>query len=240
MRIPLRKIHPPQDPEVIASLTSNSPEILISGPRNCSKSFTIQCYILALHERYPGFQSLVLRSEMKTMGTLYDQLNQKILRYPLTDERNPFVFKASSKDEPRPHILFDNGGKMCFGGLDNSDKSLGSELDLAFYNQAERETKMKHVSDILGCMEGGRAGNWKTKNGLKYQLICDANPAHRKHLLMQRVNSGAMEWYQYTHKSHPLFYDWKKMEYTQRGIETRDGLLRAYPEGYLRQAHGLW
>ena len=242
MRIPLRKILPIRDPVVIAALNSNSHEKLFSGPRNCSKSMTVLLYALAQHEKHEGFQSLILRSELKSMGTVYDSLNNKILRYGIDDRRNPFVFKSSSKEEPRPHLLFDNGGKMCFGGMDNSQKALGAEADLVFYNQGERERKMNNISTILGCMEGGRAGNWKTKHGIHYCLIIDANPSHKKHILMQRVASGAMEMFEFTHKSHPMLYDWDLLGYTTQGIETIAGLKRAYPEGFERDrmVYGKW
>ena len=242
MRIPLKHILPVRDPEVINALNSLAVEKLFSGPRNCAKSMTALLYTLALHEKYPFFQSLILRTELKTMGAIYDTLNQKILRYGMDDRRNPFIFKASSKEEPRPHLKFDNGGKMCFAGMDNSQKALGAEADLVFYNQGEREHKMINISNILGCMEGGRAGNWKTPKGLRYCLIIDANPDHKKHILMQRVESGAMELFKFTHKSHPLLYDWDELAYTQQGIDTIDGLKRAYPAGFERDrmVYGYW
>jgi len=243
MRIPMRPMLPIQDPHVIEGLRSKAHEKLFSGPRNCIKTTTCLTYAFSRHEAYDNFQSEILRTELKTMGAVYDTINNNILRYPLGDRRNPFVFKASSKDEPRPHILFANGGKMVFAGMDNSEKALGSEMDLVIYSQGEREHRMQHISDILGCMEGGRAGNWILKDGSKHHcLIIDANPSHKKHILMQRVESGAMEWYQFTHKTHPLFYDWNRLEYTQEGLGTIEGLKRAYPAGYMRDrmVYGLW
>ena len=243
MRIPMRKMLPIQDPHIIEGLKSKAHEKLFSGPRDCIKTSTCLAYALSRHEAYENFQSEVLRREYKQMGAVYDTLNTNILRYPLGDKRNPFEFKNSSKDEPRPHILFDNGGKMVFGGMDNSEKALGSEMDLVIYSQGEQERRMKHIADILGCMEGGRAGNWILKDGAAHHcLIIDANPDHKKHILMQRVESGAMQWWKFTHKTHPLFYDWEQEEYTEQGLRTIEGLKRAYPAGYLRDrmVYGKW
>ena len=242
MRIPMKPMLPIQDPHVIAGLRSKAHEKLFSGPRDCIKTSSVLAYALSRHEAYPNFQSEILRHEYKQMGAVYDTLNTNILRYALGDPRNPFEFKSSSKSEPRPHILFNNGGKMVFGGMDNSEKALGSEMDLVIYSQGEQEKRMKHISDILGCM-GGRAGNWIRKDGsLHHCLIIDANPDHKKHILMQRVESGAMEWTKFTHKTHPLYYDWNSLEYTQRGLSTIEWLKGAYPEGYLRDrmVYGRW
>ena len=243
MRIPTKPFIIPKSPTIRNFLACKAIEVLVSGPRNCAKSFTILRYILALHEMHDNFQSLMVRHEMKSMGHVYSQLNDKILKYRLDDKRNPFAFKNSSKEEPRPHILFDNGGKMCFAGMDNSDKALGGEQDLVFYNQGEQETKEKHIADLLGCMEGGRAGNWKTRSGLRYQLIVDANPSTPLHFLLHRVEQAkSMTRFDFKHKDHPLFFCWDRMRWSKKGIETRKGLIRAYPEGYLRDrmVDGLW
>ena len=242
MRILTKPYILPKSPTIRDFLSCKDVEILISGPRHCAKSYTILRYQLALHEMMPNFQSAIYRHEMTSMGHVYAQLNNKILRYPLDDKRNPFVFKHSSKEEPRPHILFENGGKCVFGGMDNSDKALGGELDFAFYNQGEQETKEKHISDILGCMEGGRAGNWKTKSGLRHQLVIDANPSTPMHFLLGRVENGSMTRFDFTHKDHPLFYCWENRQWSKQGVETVKGLLRAYPEGYMRDrmVYGLW
>ena len=233
----------PDSPKVLAAMgaimSGAFPEMLISGPRNCGKSFPINHCLFGLHEINPGFQSQVVRLEMKTMDKVYSQLNNKVLYYGLDDKRNPFEFKHSSKSDPRPHILFDNGGKMAFAGMDNSEKALGGEMDLCYYNEVHREHRQSHWSDLLGCMEGGRAGNW----GGKSMMLGDANPGPKKHWLLQREKENKLTHYQFRHTDHRLFYSHAAKKWTQQGIDTVRGLKRAYPYGsyeYLRMVLGIW
>lgn len=233
MRIPMKRIIPPRDPEVIRALTSPSREVLWMGPRECSKSFLSICKGLAKHEAYPGFTSIYLRRYSVDIGAILIQLDKKILRHTLVSDLNPFVFKSSSKKIPGRHIEFDNGGIMAFAGMDNPEKMLSFEWDFAVYNQADSEDDMDRISNLLGSM-GGRAGNWVENGVNRSQLICDANPTHKRHILLQRVENGSMERYNFTHKSHPDFYDWDVMDYTKKGTQKIKDLEDIYPPGYMR------
>ena len=171
MRISMRPMLPIQDPHVIEGLRSKAHEKLFSGPRNCIKTTTCLTYAFSRHEAYDNFQSEILRTELKTMGAVYDTINNNILRYPLGDRRNPFEFKASSKDEPRPHILFANGGKMVFAGMDNSEKALGSEMDLVIYSQGERETSDAAHIRHLGVYGRRTCGKLDTERRKRASLL---------------------------------------------------------------------
>ena len=109
MRIRTLPYTMPDSPKVLAAMgaimSGAFPEMLISGPRNCGKSFPINHCLFGLHEINPGFQSQVVRLEMKTMDKVYSQLNNKVLYYGLDDKRNPFEFKHSSKSDPTSTYL---------------------------------------------------------------------------------------------------------------------------------------
>ena len=64
----------PESPNMLALMSdimnARVPEILVSGPRNSGKSWTISQCELSLAEMYPGIQILNLRSEMNAMGGL--------------------------------------------------------------------------------------------------------------------------------------------------------------------------
>ena len=213
-----------------AIMNARYPEILISGPRNCSKSFTaLQCE-LALIELNPNILILNLRHEMTAMGSMFSQLDRHILRYGLDDKRNPFTFHNSTKSEPRTHLIFDNGAKMLFAGMDKPNKALGDAVDLIFYNEIQLEHNATHWSAVLGCIEGGRAGNW----GGKSLAIGDLNPTHKKFWAYLRAHpedlnvSPAMHHFYVTHKDHPHFYSWADEKWRSKGITTVRGLKRAY------------
>lgn len=240
MWIPLAtNILPTQSDTVKDLYTSHDFEVLIDGPVNCAKSFQIVCYILALHERYPNFQSLIVRAEQKTLHTtVVPQLFNKILRYHPKSPKNPF--KLYGGVNRAVHLDFNNGGRMTFGGMDDSGKILGSEYDLIFYNQVERDKKESNWTDLIGrCLEG-RAGNWPGPNGYPMaRIIGDANPSGPAHWLMKRKALNQLRFLSFTHKDNPLFF-YNGVE-TERGRRTLAQLKLRYT-GYMlaRMVYGEW
>ena len=120
----------------------------------------------------------------------------------------------------------------------------GGKLDLAIYNQAEREENPGNWSKLLGCLAGSRAGNWILKDGsTHWRAIADANPSYKKHWLMGRVDDGAIQRFKFTHKEHPLCYDWVNMCNTEYGDRLIADLEQAHIKGshdYLRLVKGIW
>lgn len=228
----------PSSPNMIALMSdimnAKVPEILVSGPRNCGKSWIISQCELSLAEMYPGIQILNLRHEMSAMGALLSQWDQDILEHGLDDKRNPFTFHSSTKKEPRTHILCDNGSKILFAGMDRPNKALGTAIDFVYYNEVQLENNPTHWSAVLGAMEGARAGNWP---GGKYLAIADMNPTHKFFWAYLRAHPkeedtvAAMKHYYVRHIDHPLFYVWDKKRWTYKGRDTVDGLDRAYGVG---------
>ena len=247
MRIPVQPYVMPQSPKMLdlmdCILNCRANEVLISGPRDCAKTFTIWHCLLTLHELIPNCQTLIARLEATTLGLLFTQLETKILKYGLEDKRNPFVFKWGSKSDPRRHILFDNGSKMVFVGLDSGEKVLGGEHDIFWFNECHRQRPNANPENewtkVLGGMVDGRADNWG--NG-RYLAIGDCNPTHKRHWAYLRAEEQKkMVHYQIKHQDHPLFYDWEKDEWFQKGLDTRADLKRQHTEGtyeYLRMVEG--
>jgi len=226
-------------------MNARVPELLVSGPRNCGKSWSIIQCELALVEMNPGIQIINLRKYDSDFGGLLNQIDNYVLKYGLVDKRNPFTFHERTKVEPRKHIRFDNGAKIFFAGMDKKNKALGSAIDFAWYNEIQTEDNQEHWTAILGAMEGGRAGNWD--NGDKYIAIADLNPTHKKFWAYLRANPidpdevAAMKHYYITHEDHPLFYSPNHKKWTNKGVETVSGLDRAYGVGtfdWLRNVKG--
>lgn len=238
MHIPRKPWIYPDSPNMVALMgdimNARVPEILISGPRNCSKSWTVSQCELSLAELYAGIQILNLRSEMNAMGALLTQWDNDILEYGLDDKRNPFTFHQSTKKDPRMHIQFDNGSKIIFAGMDKPNKALGAAVDFAYYNEVQLEEKESHWSAILGAMEGGRAGNWP---GGKSLAVADMNPTNEFFWAYLRAHpkdenaEPAMKHYWVRHIDHPQFYVWSRQQWTHKGKNTVDGLDRAYTVG---------
>lgn len=175
---------------------------------------------------------------MKTIAsTVIPQLFNKVFKYPPKSKHNPFHLYGGIN---RPqHIDFDNGGRMTFGGMDDPGKVLGGEYDLVIFNQVERERKERAWTDLIGCGEGGRAGNWIVDGIPRFQIIGDANPDAPTHWLLGRVSRGQMKMIKFVHNDNPLlFYDGER---TDQGHRTVDGLRKRY-YGYmlLRMVEGEW
>lgn len=240
IRIPLAtNILPTQSDNVLDLWTSKDFEILVDGPVNCAKSFHIMLYILRLHERYPNFQSLVVRNEQKTLHTtIVPQLFNKILRYHPKSSRNPFNLYGGVNRAI--HLDFDNGGRMTFGGMDDSGKILGSEYDLIFYNQVEREPKEKNWTDLIGRCSEGRGGNWPGPDGYPIgRIIGDANPSGPSHWLMNRKRLDQIRFISFRHHDNPLFfYNGEETPYGKRAIAD----LKKRYSGYqlARMVYGEW
>ena len=212
----------------------------VSGPRNCSKTATIAILLLWLHQQIPGLHSRVARSEASTIKSTIIDTFEELLAYPFGDRRNPFTLYGGPN---RPeHILFDNGGKMLFGGMDNqADKLLGAGCDVFFYNQIERELDVENFQKIMGCMAGGRKGRLMDRDGNRsFLFIGDANPSFKKHWFYQMKDDIA--WYDITHQDHPLFYDWLVNDWKEHGKRTIDDLEATHPPGHMRDrmVYGKW
>ena len=217
-------------------LRSTLPFTIAEGPRNTSKTLHALWWLLNMHDRVPGLQTMVIRSKQNTLRrTVVDQLNNKILKYPIEDKkRNPFIYYGGTHPD---RIDFKNRGTMQFGGFDNSEKVLGAELHIAFYSQIELEGNEHNISNLLGAMAGYRAGkHLRDRNGKPYyRVIGDSNPGNPYHFLYKWEVEDKVKFFNFTHKDHPLFWDDEKDDYNELGQETIQGLLDAYPPGYMRQ-----
>ena len=212
--------------------------ITASGPRRCGKTVHIWMLLLYLIERVPGLRVCVLRSEAVTLRrTILRTLEDKILKYPPDDARNPFrLFRSPLR------IEFENRAIIDFIGFDDAGKVQGGEYDVVFFNEVVREQSQEALSDLMATMAGGSAGNLVVKGEKRGLFIGDCNPDSEYHWYYQMYHpdsdGGSAEgsrWYSFLHKEQPLLYDWKRLEYTRHGERTVEDLLRAYPPGYNRQ-----
>ena len=233
---------PTQSDRVLDLWRCDDTEVCVDGPVGCTKTVQTVLKIFGLHERYPKFQSLIVRSEAKTLHTtILPQIFNKVLRYPISSKKNPF--KLYGGENRASHIDFNNGGRMTFGGMDDSGKILGSEYDLIFYNQVERELKQKNWEDLIGRGLEGRAGNWPHwKYGYdrpRFQIIGDANPSAPTHWLKSREDLDQIRFISFKHEDNPLYY--YNGVWTERGLRTVAELEKRYT-GYMkeRMVYGRW
>lgn len=250
MQIPIKDdilspLRPESSPLLKKSLFEWGPkgysQIVFHSPRNCGKTFHIWLLILFLVEEYPGLTVCISRNEYSTIKTsIYRTLVDKILKYPTDDPRNPF--KVVGGDNRPDCIVFSNGSKIYFRGLDDVEKVKGTEPDVFWLNEAQRQQTPHAVSNVLGSM-GGRGGGLIIDGKKRSLFIGDMNPTTKEHFLYQWCyeDKTAVP-YAWTRKEHPEHYDWVLKDFTEYGEQTEEGLLAAYPEGFMRDrnVYGLF
>jgi len=101
-------------------------------------------------------------------------------------------------------------------GLDDPGKSLSSERDFAYVNQAEQVTRDDW--ETIGTRTTGRAG--VIVPGL---LFGDCNPAGQRHWILEMAREGALKLYRSTHRDNPALYD-EAGNLTEQGRRTLEAL----------------
>ena len=202
------------------------------GPRRCSKSVHAILLCLWLIQRCDNLKVCFLRSEASTLKrTIFRTFIDYIFAFPPGDKRNPFRIIYHPLQ-----IIFENGAIIDFIGFDDQSKVQGGQYDVVFFNEIVREENPEKLSDLWATLADASAGNLKLSGNNIGLFLSDCNPSTPYHWYYKRFfenseNEPASAWYEFTHKEHPLHYDWKTKLYLPAGTQTRENLTRAYPPG---------
>ena len=202
-------------------MRSKSSSIVLDSPYQCAKTFSCMLYLHALHMQTPGLLSVVLRKEKTTVyNSILPQFADKILPFGLDDHPLNPVLAYNGKRHPT-WLEYFNGGRMVFGGEDDSGKVLGTEWDIAFYSQCEQADF--EFWQRLGRRCNGRRGTWKYQDGSPRGLLLgECNPSYRKHFLKRLQREGKLEMITVSHDDNAtLFYNG---QWTQLGLQTVEDL----------------
>ena len=219
-------------------LDKDSIEWVLDGPTETVKTWTA-CYFLHLaHLKFPGLQTVILRSEKTTVyRTILKTFVQHVLPKGLSKRKDNIVCPHGGLNTPL-WIDYFNGGRLYIGGADDKDeKVLGEEWDIAVYSQCEQSTK-----DFWERLSGrctGRSGNLVVNGEPFGILLGECNPDHYMHHLKQKEKDGTLEMISFKHEDNPMiFYDG---EYTPYGIRNINGLKKRYTGyNYERLYLGNW
>ena len=211
---------PIQSDKIKQMFRSKSSSIVLDSPYQCAKTFSCMLYLHALHMKIPGLYSIVLRKEKTTVyNSILPQFVDKIL---------PFGFESHPLNPVLPYngtrtptwLEYFNGGRMVFGGEDDSGKVLGTEWDVAFYSQCEQADF--EFWQKLGRRCNGRRGGWKENGRERGLLLGECNPSYRKHFLKRLQQEGSLEMITVSHADNAtLFYHG---EWTPLGLQTIEDL----------------
>lgn len=184
-------------------MTSRCAEITAEGSTRTSKTLACLIKVFALHFKYPGLRSCIVRANNVDLDeTIRYDIRNTLLRYALDDPRSPVRAEGGPTRFTRLHI---NGGECQLGGMNRPHHILGSERDIVFISQLEQLTQEQYELILTRC--AGTSGVWRDADGTpRFQIIADCNPDIPGHWMYEREKADLMEFLHFTFEDNPLFY----------------------------------
>lgn len=204
---------------------SKLPEIGISGPAGCGKTFSILHKINSLCETYADLRILIVRKTREEMNdSVLETWETEV--YPLELlERHPLERGS------RKYYNYPNGSRVVVRGMDKPGKVLGSRWDIIYVNEATELTEKEF---------GQLASRLLRHVGPFNQIIYDCNPPStgKLHWIWKRKERGATVLLFSDHKLNPTFNESDKQRLDSLPIDLKarfsDGSWDGVPEG------GMW
>lgn len=196
---------------------SHVDEVVLNGPAGSGKSRACLEKVHAVATKYPGSRQLIARKTLKSLATTTLVTFEKLVLPPRSAKLNDEGAK------------YPNGSEIDFRGFDKASKAMGSEYDLAYVAEAT-ELTLDDWESITTRLR------WDV---VPYQqLIGDCNPAHPKHWLKERANSGQTLMLESRHEDNPSL--WTGSEWTRKGKAYIAKLDKLTGARYLRLRKGIW
>lgn len=201
------------------------PEVLLAGPAGTGK--TVAClwklHLAAL--KYPGMRALMVR---KTGTALAASAIQSYENHVIGSGAFGVKFFGGSKNRPAQYE-YPNGSVIVVGGMDNPDKIMSAEYDVAYVNEAT-ELDLTDWESITSRLRFGV---------IPYQQLCaDCNPSTPSHWLKRRCDGGTTVELPSKHEDNPRFHD--GATWTVDGISYLDTLNKLTGHRYQRLRLGKW
>ncbi len=187
-----------------------SHESIIAGPAETGKTRGALELLNLLLWKYPGTQAVMIRKVYADMpGTCIQTWEKKVLGDSLGDN-GPITKYGGEKPQ---FYDYPNKSRLWVGGLDNPGKTLSSERDFAYINQAE-ELELTDW-ETLTTRVTGRAGNAPYT-----RVFGDCNPGSRTHWILERANENKLTLLHSRHEDNPTLFDPVTKEITSQGQVT--------------------
>lgn len=152
-----------------------SPEVLIEGPAGTGKSRAVLEKLHLCANKYAGMRGLIVR---KTRASCTQSI-LSLFEQHVVEEHSP-ILKGAAR-ETRTHYVYPNGSELVVCGMDNPDRIMSAEYDIAAVFEATEllEDEYERIRTRLR----GRVMPYK-------QIIADCNPRGPGHWLNRRALSG--------------------------------------------------
>lgn len=192
-----------------AFFESREPEVLLSGPAGTGKSLTALVKIDTLATRFPGSRHLIVR---KTRSSLTES-GLNTLERDVLGFSHPMLLRRPTLRRMRQSYKYANGSEVVIGGMDKPEKTLSTEFDSIFIQEAT-ELELPEYEVLLRALRNGRI----VIDGEPFhQLMCDANPTYPHHFLRQRFTAGPLVNYPTRHEDNPRFFSRETNDWTPAG-----------------------
>jgi PBSX family phage terminase large subunit len=169
-----------------------SPEFIVCGPADSSKTFGLLMRLDALCWKYPNLQAAIIRKRYTDLtGSVVQTYLRKIVKLD--------AISVFGGEHPQ-WFDYPTGSRIWLGGIDKPGKSLSTERDFIYVNQAE-ELELEDW-ETLTTRTSGRAGNSPYS-----QLFGDCNPSFRSHWIPARAKEGKLVLYNSKHTDNPELFD---------------------------------
>lgn len=199
--------------------------VLCDGPARAAKTRTLLEKAFLIGANKPRSRGLFLR---KTRVSMSNTVLQTWEDHVLGSD-HPMTYGAKRPNRPTYH--FPNGSQIDVLGLDNPDRLMSSEYDWAMIFEATELTEddyEKVTSRLTGNATGYR------------QVICDCNPSHAKHWLINRARRGHMRRIPFTLRDNPRWWSVKSNDWTEAGLALLEQLKQLTGVRHTRLVEGKW
>ena len=184
-----------------AAYNSREPEILLAGPSGTGKSLTLLAKCLTLLGKYPGCRGLFCRGTRASLT----QSGLVSFEVKVLGEGHPVLKRRPTLRRVRQSYEFANGSELVVAGLDDPGKTLSSEYDFVYIQEATEEGVTLDVYEtLLRSLRNGK---------MPYtQLMADCNPTTPGSFLFRRQKAqpdgkpGLLRMYSSTHRDNPAYY----------------------------------
>lgn len=204
------------------------PEVLTVGAAGTGKSYGALFKIHFMAMLNPKMRALVVRKTHKALTstglvTFRDHVAADAIAAGICR------WYGGSGEKPAQY-MYSNGSVVVVGGLDQAEKLMSSEFDVAFVQEA---------TDLT--LDDWEKINTRLRNGVTsfQQLLADANPQQPSHWLKKRCDEGRTKMLYSRHEDNPrLFTDAGQVtEYGATYIARLDNLTGVRKE---RLRYGRW
>lgn len=181
-------------------------ECLIEGPAGTGKTRGVLEYMHATAIRWPKSKQLIARKTQTALAdaalaTYRDKVAAKEIASGAVEHF------GGSGAEPAGY-RYSNGSMILYRGLDKIDKTLSTEYDNVYVNEATECTE-DDWELLTRCLRNGVTP--------RQRLIGDCNPSTDRHWLLRRCNTGKTRRLRSTVRDNPLYWDEALDNYTPEG-----------------------